>query len=317
MSKEKSVLVGIDDSDFARQALLGIGGLLKNSKNLKMTLFHCASEPDFSLFSESIGQDPDAVEKHRERWGLKAQKVLEQAREALAESGFDPNKTSTIFDKKCSDPSDAMLKTAGHEGIETLAVARWGKATVSRQVIGSVTYRLSQLADNLALWVIDPRICSHNVLVGLVGAPVSRRVVDHTVRYFSHLKESKFTFMHVAPPMPPQYWESEDITAIEGHEKQEKIVQWLKEYTDRVKEVADDAKIKLVEAGVPEQNVFFKLEPQKKGIARDILVELEEGNHGILVIGRKGYKDIKEFGLGSKANKLLVNGRAFIVCLVN
>ena len=206
MSKEKSVLVGIDDSDFAQQVLLGIGGLLKNSKNLKMTLFHCVSEPDFSLFSESIGQDPDAVEKHRERWGLKAQKVLEKAREALAESGFDPNKTSTIFDKKGSDPSDAMLKTAGHEGIETLAVARWGKATVSRQVIGSVTYRLSQLADNLALWVIDPRICSPNVLVGLVGAPVSRRVVDHTVRYFSHLKESKFTFMHVAPPMPPQYW---------------------------------------------------------------------------------------------------------------
>jgi hypothetical protein len=46
-------------------------------------------------------------------------------------------------------------------------------------------------------------------------------------------------------------------------------------------------------------------------------VELEEGNHGILVIGRKGYRDIKEFGLGSKASKLLVNGRAFIVCLVN
>jgi len=317
MSKEKSVLFGIDDSDFARQALLGIGGLLKNSKNLKMTLFHGASEPDFSLFSESISQDPDALEKRQKRWGLNAQKVLEQAKEALAESGFDPVKTSTIFDKKCSDPSDAMLKVAGHEGIETLAVARWGKATVSRQVIGSITYRLSQLADNLALWVIDPRICSHNVLVGLVGAPVSRRVVDHTVRYFSHLKESKFTFMHVAPPMPPQYWESEDITAIEGHEKQEKIVQWLKEYTDRVKEVANDAKKKLVEAGVPEQNVFFKLEPQKKGIARDILVELEEGNHGVLVIGRKGYKDIKGFGLGSKANKLLVYGRAFIVCLVN
>jgi hypothetical protein len=46
-------------------------------------------------------------------------------------------------------------------------------------------------------------------------------------------------------------------------------------------------------------------------------VELEEGDHGILVIGRKGYRDIKEFGLGSKAKKLLVNGRAFVICLVN
>ncbi|MEN8689557.1 MAG: universal stress protein [Desulfobacterales bacterium] len=317
MGKEKSVLFGIDDSDFARQALLELGGLLKNSENLKMTIFHGTSEPDFSIFSESIGQDPDAVEKHRERWDLEAQKVLEKAKKSLIESGFDPGVTATIFEKKCSAPSDTMLRLAGHEGIETLAVARWGKTTVSRQVIGSVTYRLSQLADDLALWVIDPRICSHNVLVGLVGAPISQRVVDYTVRYFSHLKESRFTFIHVIPPIPPQYWESEGIADIEGHEKQEKIVLWLKEYTERVKEVANDAKKKLIEAGVPEQNVVFKLEPQKKGIARDIVVELEEGNHGILVLGRKGYKDIKEFGLGSKANKLLINGRAFIVCLVN
>ena len=317
MSREKSVLFGIGDSDFARQALLGIGGLLKDSKNLKMTVFHGAAEPDCSLFTESIGQDPDAIEKYRERWTLKGQKILEQARETLTESGFDPQETSTIFDKNCSDPADAMLKMAAHEGIETLAVARWGKTTVSRKVIGSVTYRLSQLANDQALWVIDPRICSHNVLVGLVGAPVSQRVVDYLVRYFSHLKESKFTFFHVIPPIPPQYWEFEGIKDLEGDKKQQKIVLWLKEYTDRVKSVAADAKKKLMEAGVPEKNVMFKFEPQKKGIARDILMEMEEGNHGILVIGRRGYKGIKEFGIGSKANKLLISGRAFVICLVN
>ena len=65
MSKEKSVLFGIGDSDFARQALLGIGGLLKDSKNLKMTVFHGDAEPDCSLFTESIGHDPDAIEKYR------------------------------------------------------------------------------------------------------------------------------------------------------------------------------------------------------------------------------------------------------------
>jgi nucleotide-binding universal stress UspA family protein len=317
LRKEKSILIGIDDSDFARQAVAGIGGLLKNSENLKMTVFHGASEPDYSLFSESIGQDSDAVAKHRERWALNAQNVLVKAKEGLTEAGFDPENMSTVFDIKCSDPSDALLKMVGREGIETLAVARWGKATVSRQVIGSVTYRLSQLANDLTLWIIDPRICSHNVLVGIVGAPISQRVVDHTVRYFSHLRQSKFTFMTVIPPIPPQYWDGEDVKHAGGHETQQKIVLWLKEYTDRVKEVANDAKEKLLEAGVPEQNVVFKIEPQKRGIARDIIAELEEGDHGILVIGRKGYRDIKEFGLGSKANKMLVSGRAFVICLVN
>lgn len=56
---------------------------------------------------------------------------------------------------------------------------------------------------------------------------------------------------------------------------------------------------------------------QEIGIARDILTELESGDNGILVVGRKGSKDIKEFGLGSKAYKLLCAAKAFTVCLVN
>ncbi len=318
MKIEKRVLFGIDDSDFARQALVGIGGLLRNSKDLKMKLFHGAVDPNLPLLSKVFNLSPEETEKHQKLWSLEAQNVLERAKEVLTGSGFDPDMISTIFEEKCTDPAGSMLEAAGSEEIETLAVSRWGKATVSRQVMGSVTYRLAQMADNLALWVIEPRICSHNVLLGLVGAPISHRVVDYAVRYFAHLRESRFTLFHVIPPAPPQCWDSNGIIDKEGPEKQqEKIAGWLKEYTDRAKEIANEAKERLINAGVPEQNVVFKLQPQERGIARDILAELENGDHGILVIGRKGSKDIGEFGLGSKANKLLHAARAFIVCLVN
>jgi nucleotide-binding universal stress UspA family protein len=317
MKNEQSVLFGIDDSDFARHALLEAGRLLKDSKDLHMTLFHGALEPDVSLLPDAISQDPDVAETYLEKWNLKAQEVAAQAKNVLMESGFAPERTSTFFDNKCNAPADAMLTLAGQKGIETVAVARWGKSTVSRKVIGSVTYRLSQLANDRVLWVIEPRITSRNVLIGLVGAEISQRVVDYSVRYFSHLRESTFTLFHVIPPIPPQYWVSDSATRREAEEKHEKMVSWLKEYTDRVREIADDAREKLVQAGVPEENIVFKCGPQKEGIARDMALELQEGKHGILVIGRKGYKNIEEFGLGSKANKLLLAGRAFLICLVN
>ncbi|MGD9041375.1 MAG: universal stress protein, partial [Desulfobacteraceae bacterium] len=79
----------------------------------------------------------------------------------------------------------------------------------------------------------------------------------------------------------------------------------------------DEGKERLIKAGVPEQNVILKLQTQVRGIARDILEELEEGKHGILVMGRKGFKDIRHFGLGSKANKLLHAAKALVICLVN
>lgn len=317
MNTTRGVLFGIDRSDFARQALTRVADLVKGCPQLRFTLFHGAQEPDFSMLSEADRPDRDGIQKHRRQWEAHAHNLLEAARQTLTESGFDAGALSTVFDPNCIDPSAALVRLAGQKGIDTVAVARWGRATVSRQVIGSATYRLSQLADDLALWVVDPRICSHNVLLGLVGAPVSQRVVDHTLRYFGHLKDSTFTLMHVTPPIPPQYWESEDMAMLEASQKRDQMVLWMKEYADKVEAVAREARKKLIDAGIPASKVVFKLVPQKRGIARDICQELEEGDHGILVVGRRGYKDIREFRLGSKAHKMLLSGRTFITCLVN
>jgi nucleotide-binding universal stress UspA family protein len=318
MKEEKRLLFGTDDSDFANEALSEIGELLKNSKNLKVTLFHGAPHVDCSSYYEAICQDQNAVKKFEELRDLENKNVLKRAKKILTESGIDPDIISTVLEKKCKDPSGFMLNLAEKEGVDTIALARWGKQTVSRQVMGSTPYRISQMADNQTLWVIDHRLGSRDILIALVGAPVSQREVEYTIRYFSHLKESKFTLFHVIPPVPPQYWISGNVIDAEDcQEKQEMIGMWQKEYTEKVKKIAADAKNKLVQAGVPEINVVSKIKPQKIGIARDIFMELESGKYGILVIGRRGYKDIKDFGLGSKANKLLIRCRGYIVCLVN
>jgi len=189
---------------------------------------------------------------------------------------------------------------------------------VGRHVMGSVTYRLAQLAENLPLWVIDPRIPSHDVLVTLVGAPISYRVMEHAVRYFAHLEESRFTFFHVMPPLPPQYWEyARNLNKGDVQEREEKIDSLMKEYRTRVDHVMNEGKEKLIKAGIPAQNVIFKVQAQERGIARDILAELERGNYGILLMGRKGSRDISGFGLGSKSNKLLHGAHALVICMVN
>jgi hypothetical protein len=40
MNTEKRILFGVDDSEFALQALTAVGGLLKNSKDYGITLFY-------------------------------------------------------------------------------------------------------------------------------------------------------------------------------------------------------------------------------------------------------------------------------------
>jgi nucleotide-binding universal stress UspA family protein len=260
------------------------------------------------------------MENYQKLWSLEQRLALERAKEVLTEIGFDPDRVETIYHEKCKDPASSIYKLATMEDFETIALARLGAAAPAQKLMGGVTYRLANLADDRVLWVVDPRILSHDVLVTVVGADISRRVMEHAVRYFSHLTDSRFTIFHVIPPVPPQvyqssYWIYE--SPLNEEEGQENMTLWMKEYANKVKQIANEGKEKLIKAGIPEQNVAVKFQAQNEGIARDILAELEKGNYGVLVLGRKGFKDISQFGLGSKANKLVHAAHALCICLVN
>ena len=319
MKKEQKVLFGVDKSQFARDAVAAAANLLKENDNLKMTIFHGILEPDLSYLLEA-SLSPEGVEKNLQLWSREQQQVLRRAKEAVIDAGFDPDRVSTFYEEKCKDPAISMIHLANKEDFQAIGLARWGGRTLAQRVIGSVTYKLINLVDHLPLWIIDPRISFRDLLVTVVGAEISRRVVEHTVLYLSHLKESRFTLFHVIPPLAPElhtssYWEA--ISDMAGGEQQENMAGRIQEYLDKARSIAQEGKERLISAGIPEENIVVKFQTQKEGIARDILKELEEGKHGILVLGRKGVKDISQFGLGSKANKVLHSSHAFMVCLVN
>ena len=71
-----------------------------------------------------------------------------------------------------------------------------------------------------------------------------------------------------------------------------------------INEFMDQAKQHLIRSGFPQGAITVKLQNRKKGIARDIIREAEEG-YGAVVIGRKGMGAYKEIFVGSVANKIV------------
>ena len=76
------------------------------------------------------------------------------------------------------------------------------------------------------------------------------------------------------------------------------------------------AKDKLLEAGFPADQVTIKVEDRKHGVARDILAESAQG-YDLVVIGRRGISAVKDFFMGSTAQKVFNGAKDISVLIVN
>ena len=98
MDKEPSILFGVDDSVFARQAIAATGRILKDNQNIKITIFHGAPVLEASVLSGVVRLSGEVIENYQKLWSSEQGKVLERAKEVLAESGasaFLPGRTRT------------------------------------------------------------------------------------------------------------------------------------------------------------------------------------------------------------------------------
>ncbi len=317
MTQFTKILFGVDGSDFSKTSLSAFGSMMSGDKNTKISIFHGAPDPCIIL-SKFPDLSPEEVEENLKRLNSESRSILEKAREVLLEAGVRKENVSTVFKEKCGDPAGAMIDFAEAEGFDVICMSRLGANTVGRHVIGSVSYRVACFSENLPVWIVDHRISSRNFLICLVGAPVGERVIDHVVNNFSFLEDTRFTLFHVIPSMNLQGdYIAQILSQCFSDEDKQKILENINIYLRNADKILEEGKRKLVAAGIPERNIEVKKKNQEQGMARDILSEMQKGDDGILVLGRKGSKNIQQFGLGSKAYKLLCTTRAFMVCLVN
>jgi len=159
------MLLAIDESENAQRAARYVGSLLRESRDVVVTLFHVLRPMPRALLEHGGSENPETeaqlsmqLREEQETW-LKQEReaecpVLKQACEALVQSGFDVSRLNVKFGHE-DDVGGTILEEARLGQYDTIVVGRSGTSRMRRLFGGGVTDRLLQDAKGLAIWIIE------------------------------------------------------------------------------------------------------------------------------------------------------------------
>jgi len=152
------------------------------------------------------------------------------------------------------------------------------------------------------------------ILIAFDDSENAMRAVEFVAKTFT--PEAKITLLHILQdtaalcemnsPELTAFFVSEQSTFCSLEDKKKTLVE---EALLRAKEI-------FLKAGFTDQHIALAQRVKKNGVARDIVVEAQDG-YGIIVLGRRGHSGIREFVLGSISQKVLHAAKDISVLMVN
>ncbi len=314
----RKILIAADGTQKGLEMLSVLGRLLKERKDIKVVLFHCVPKIA-ALLPEDLCMDVvDSCKIAYDAQQRLGKAVLAASSARLTEAGFAEADIELRLKIDSVDPARDIVEQANIEAIRTIAVGRRGRSQVETLLLGSVSAKVAQYADDKAVWIVDaPVNDSMSVLVAMEGTPDARALCEYTSEFFVDWTGSSYSFVHIVPSLPPEFWDDGHIlNESEQKERQALIEKWRANWTGAVEHSMSEGRNILEKRGADPKSVETLVLPTRKGIARDLLTEIEAHKFRIVVIGRKSHREKKPFQLGSHASKILQNSRGVILCLV-
>ncbi len=152
MTRGKSILVAVDESENSRNALLYVADFLGGFPGFRVILLSVISVPDVDFFDSEAARKEWIREKHAGLSGL-----LERYRQILVQSGFPESDVLTdVVHTRHQPISAVILEKQEQYDACTLVVGRRGVSRQEESLFGSVSNKLIHKAAHCAVWVIEP-----------------------------------------------------------------------------------------------------------------------------------------------------------------
>ena len=160
----KTILIAVDDSNESARALQYVGSLLRDIRDLEVTLFHVLNPMPRELMEHGGSEDPETedhlgeqLRKDQEEW-LRAEGAIEYpilvtAMERLGQTGFPLDHVTLKLGYE-RDIADSIMDEARAGGYGTVVVTRHGPMGGKRLFSSGIIDRLVRDLSGVAVWVL-------------------------------------------------------------------------------------------------------------------------------------------------------------------
>lgn len=218
-------------------------------------------------------------------WELQAKREAEtfvtDAVKILVKAGFPESNVESLIQNRDKGVAGDILDKAARR-FSAVVVGRKSTSTLRNIVMGSVATRLVERLSKTPLFLVGKATNTGSFLVAFDGSDNAMRIVDHVGSTLG--RESKVLLLHAVRGRDPGHLNSAEAF---------------------IHPLFEQARAKLVQYGIPQENVSVNLAKGVSSRAGTIVSEARSHRCGTIVVGRRGLSKAKEFFMGSVSNKVV------------
>lgn len=309
---DKMVVVPVDGSENALQALDFIGRIFGPKHNLTLSLIYILPKLPPILVEESSKSRETArqLRKIEQRNSELAERILTDAKGRLIKIGFAQEPIEAVSQKtELGVARDICSWAEDTRKADAIIISSRGRSRLEAFFTGEVANKVLECARVCPVWMVKGPVKSKNVLLAIDSSENAMQTVDHAgfllagtdvnvTAFHSKRDLRRFVPKEVLQEFPEvqKFWQSKAAEAVAP-------------YMTKAREL-------LLKAGLAENQISIRVVDGSRSASKDILKEAEENAIGTIILGKKGSSNLKDDAMGSVTKKVLERAADMAVCIV-
>jgi len=293
---QKKILIAVDGSDHADNALRYAAGFVSSGIDLQLALMHMQPmiPPHIGAGTKSRPEIEGALQRLVDEYNANSQSLLEKGKELLVREGVAPTSIELVSQIRKSGMARDIIEYGISHQFDAIVAGRRGLTRLQKMFMGSTSSKIVEHSGHMPVWIVDGNVRPHNVLIAVDIEPGASTLVDHACRMFAGMKEIRLTFYHVVEKLRMRLKLAENPPFTPGFE----LVEELAEQSEKSarEDFWEETTQKLAAAGFKDNHFNIKMPRRTTKTGKMIIEEAEKNDHDTVIIGRTGSDKAFYFG---------------------